>query len=322
MKPDVLRVGHAVLYVTDLEKARRLYVDLLGLDVVRESGDALYLRGYEDLEWTIKLVLNPSPGVRHTAFKVASENDLDQIIDLAKGRDLPWREEDDYGIERLVRVQDPFGMPMAFYAKCKKHERLTQRYDLFRGPAIQRIDHFNYMVPDVQAVHDFYKDAFGFRLTEYTEDEDGRMWAAWMHRKGNVHDLALTNGAGPRLHHVGVWVTDMVSLIRAADILGAATDQANSIERGPGRHGISNAMFLYLRDPDGNRIEIYTSDYLTVDPDVDPIRWDLNDKRRQTLWGQAAPRSWFEEASPVEATEGGFVETTESVLSSKPQHIA
>jgi catechol 2,3-dioxygenase len=321
MKPDVLRVGHVVFYVADLERARRFYVDLLGLNVVREDGDALYLRGYEDLEWTIKLALNPSPGARHTAFKVASEGDLDRIVDLARDRGLPWREEGDYGIERLVRIQDPFGLPVAFYAQARKHERLTQRYDLFRGPAIQRIDHFNYMVPDVQAVHDFYTEVFGFRLTEYTEDEDGRLWAAWLHRKGNVHDLALTNGTGPRLHHVGVWVSDMVSLIRAADILGAAME-VDRIERGPGRHGISNAMFLYLRDHDGNRVEIYTSDYLTVDFDLEPIRWALDDRRRQTLWGAAAPRSWFEEASPVEAMEGGFVETTESVLSSKPQHIA
>jgi catechol 2,3-dioxygenase len=210
---------------------------------------------------------------------------------------------------------------MAFYAGAKKHERLTQRYDLYRGPAIQRIDHFNYMVPDVQAVHDFYTEVFGFRLTEYTEDDDGRLWAAWLHRKGNVHDLALTNGRGPRLHHVGVWVSDMHDLIRAADILGGAME-TDRIERGPGRHGISNAMFLYLRDRDGNRVEIYTSDYLTVDPDLEPIRWHLDDRRRQTLWGAAAPHSWFEEASPVEAMEGGFVETTASVLSSKPQHIA
>lgn len=296
-------------------------MDLLGLDVVREDGDALYLRGYEDLEWTIKLARNPSGGVRHTAFKVASEADLDRLVDLAEDRGLPWREEDEYGIGRLVRVQDPFGLPMAFYAGAKKHERLTQRYDLFRGPAIQRIDHFNYMVPGVQAVHDFYAQELGFRLTEYTADADERLWAAWMHRKGNVHDLALTNGTGPRLHHVGVWVSDMVSLIRAADILGAAME-VDRIERGPGRHGISNAMFLYLRDYDGNRVEIYTSDYLTVDLDLEPIRWDLDDRRRQTLWGAAAPRSWFEEASPVEALEGGFVETTGSVLTSKPQHIA
>ena len=34
-----------------------------------------------------------------------------------------------------------------------------------------------------------------------------------------------------------------------------------------------------------------------MDPDHEPIRWSLRDPRRQTLWGQAAPRSWFEEGS-------------------------
>ena len=42
----------------------------------------------------------------------------------------------------------------------------------------------------------FYNE-LGFRVTEYTENEDdSRLWAAWMHRKGGVHDMAFTNGAG------------------------------------------------------------------------------------------------------------------------------
>ena len=69
------------------------------------------------------------------------------------------------------------------------------------------------------------------------------------------------------------------------------------MERGPGRHGISNAFFLYVRDPDGHRIELFTSDYLTVDPDLEPLRWSLTDPQRQTLWGHPAPKSWFEEGS-------------------------
>ena len=77
----------------------------------------------------------------------------------------------------------------------------------------------------------------------------------------------------------------------------ATSGHVSSIERGPGRHGISNAFFLYVLDPDGNRIEIYCSDYQTVDPDLQPIRWDLKDPQRQTLWGAPAPRSWFEEGS-------------------------
>jgi catechol 2,3-dioxygenase len=74
------------------------------------------------------------------------------------------------------------------------------------------------------------------------------------------------------------------------------------MERGPGRHGLANAFFLYVRDPDGHRIELYASDYLTVDPDFEPIRWSLRDPRRQTLWGTAAPKSWFEEGSVFPGT--------------------
>jgi len=82
--------------------------------------------------------------------------------------------------------------------------------------------------------------------------------------------------------------------------LMATTGYVDNIERGPGRHGISNAFFLYVLDPDGHRTEIYCSDYQTLDPDHEPIRWDLKDKQRQTLWGAAAPRSWFEHGIPFE----------------------
>jgi len=44
----------------------------------------------------------------------------------------------------------------------------------------------------------------------------------------------------------------------------------------------------------------FCSDYQTVDPDHEPIKWDLKDPQRQTLWGAAAPRSWFEHGSVFE----------------------
>ena len=96
----------------------------------------------------------------------------------------------------------------------------------------------------------------------------------WLQRKGNVHDLAFTNGVGPRLHHVGVWTASVLDILHICDVMATSGYLAN-MERGPGRHGISNAFFLYIRDPDGHRIELFTSDYLTVDPDLEPIRWSL-----------------------------------------------
>ena len=67
------------------------------------------------------------------------------------------------------------------------------------------------------------------------------------------------------------------------------------------------------RDPDGHRIELFTSDYLTVDPDLEPLRWSLTDPQRQTLWGHPAPKSWFEEGS-----EFPSVPVREPVLEARP----
>ena len=94
------------------------------------------------------------------------------------------------------------------------------------------------------------------------------------------------------MHHFAFWVPTPLNIIDLLDLM-ATTGYVDNIERGPGRHGISNAFFLYILDPDGHRIEIYCSDYQTVDPDHEPIKWDLQDPQRQTLWGAAAPESWF-----------------------------
>ena len=114
------------------------------------------------------------------------------------------------------------------------------------------------------------------------------------------------------MHHVAFWVPTPLNIIDLLDLM-ATTGYVDNIERGPGRHGISNAFFIYVLDPDGNRIEIYCSDYQTVDPDLEPIKWDLQDPQRQTLWGAAAPRSWFEHG-----TKFVGVETKESQISASP----
>jgi catechol 2,3-dioxygenase len=301
--PRVVRAGHVVLYVTDLARSREFYEGFLGLQPVHATADAAYLRGYEEREWSLKLQRNSWPGLKHLAFKVWEEEDLERAVALARELGLPWREEEEFDRPRMVRLQDPFGFPVVFYRRAGRYPSLLQAYHQYRGPAPQRLDHFNLFCPHVPAALKYYTERLGFRLTEYTVDHQERVWAAWLQRKGNVHDVALTTGQGPRLHHFAYWVPDPLSVLRAADALGGA-GRVEAIERGPGRHGISNAMFLYLRDPDGHRVELYTGDYLAVDPEFEPVRWDLDDPRRQTLWGHRAPDSWFQEGSPVEDFAG------------------
>ncbi|MGB6118975.1 MAG: 3,4-dihydroxyphenylacetate 2,3-dioxygenase, partial [Mesorhizobium sp.] len=248
----------------------------------------------------------------HLGFKVYSEDDLDHAhaYFAGKGAKVEWVERRWQG--RTLRTADPAGIPLEFYASMDRLSPIHQSYALYRGVKPLRIDHFNCYSTDVDASVAFYND-IGFRVSEYTEDaETGKLWAAWMHRKGGVHDMAFTNGVGPRLHHVAFWVPTPLNIIDLLDLMSTTGYLAN-IERGPGRHGISNAFFLYIRDPDGHRIEIYCSDYLTIDPDHEPIKWDLKDPQRQTLWGAPAPKSWFEEGSRFAGVDIG-----EPVLKAQP----
>ncbi|ADI25525.1 3,4-dihydroxyphenylacetate 2,3-dioxygenase [Geobacillus sp. C56-T3] len=315
---SIIRCARVVLHVTDLAAARDFYERVLGFVVTEADESHLYLRGLEEYHHhSLLLKKGPRPAVEALGYKVGSEQELEALYEWFAAQTLQpkWLEAGSQNaIGRAFRVQDPSGLPLEFFAQMEKTERLLQRYDLHRGARVQRIDHFNCAVRDVKNAYDFYVHGLGFACSEYTETEDGKLWAAWLHRKQNVHDLALMNGKGPRLHHIGFWLPDPLSLIHACDVLAAA-GYAPNIERGPGRHGLSNAFFVYLRDPDGHRIELYNGDYLTSDPDFPPIRWDLDDPRRQTFWGHAAPDSWFEEASVVlDVHSGQPIEPNEPTL--------
>ena len=295
---NIVRASHAVLGVTDLERSRAFYEGALGLHVEDHAPDAVYLRGVEERQHhSLVLRRTANPVCERMGFKVASEEDLDKAAAYFGSRGLRYAFVDVPYQGRTLHASDPFGAPIELYFAMEKRERLLQLFGHYKGVQAQRLDHFNIFSPELQDAVDFY-GGLGFRVTEYTEEDgrDGRIIAAWMQRKGNVHDLAFTNGAGPRLHHMAYWVLSPLNIIHLCDVM-ASTGHLDNMERGPGRHGISNAFFLYVRDPDCHRVEFYTCDYQTMDPDHEPIRWSMRDPRRQTLWGQPAPRSWFEEGS-------------------------
>ncbi|MEN2768619.1 3,4-dihydroxyphenylacetate 2,3-dioxygenase [Ornithinibacillus xuwenensis] len=299
---NVIRCARAILHVTDLDRSRKFYVDALGFIETESDENHIYLRGLEEhSHHSLMLKKAVKPAVEALGYKVSSNRDLEALALMFEknGFTTKWIEKgEQYALGRALRVQDISGLPLEFFAEMETVDRLLQRYDLYKGSRMQRIDHFNCAVPNVEVAYEFYQQELGFSCSEYTETQEGSVWAAWLHRKQNVHDIAFMNSLGPRLHHIGFWLPDQLSLIHTCDVL-ASMGYGEAIERGPGRHGLSNAFFLYLRDPDGHRIELYNGDYLTSDPDFKPIRWDINDPMRQTFWGHEAPDKWFKEASVV-----------------------
>ncbi|MDJ0376305.1 3,4-dihydroxyphenylacetate 2,3-dioxygenase [Cryobacterium sp. PH31-L1] len=315
--PDILRCAYMDIVVTDLAKSREFYVDILGLVVTEESDTEIYLRSFEEfIHHNLVLRQGPVAAVAAMAFRVRSPED----VDLAEAyyEELGCRTERRTegfvkGIGDSVRVEDPLGFPYEFFFATTHVERLAWRYDLQGPGALVRLDHFNQVTPDVGRGRKYLED-LGFRVTEDIQDSDGVTYAAWLRRKDTVHDTALTGGNGPRMHHIAFSTHEKHNIIYICDKLGALR-QSDLIERGPGRHGVSNAFYLYLRDPDGHRVEIYTQDYYTGDPDNPVVTWDVHDNQRRDWWGNPVVPSWYTDASLVLDLDGNpqpVIERTES----------
>jgi catechol 2,3-dioxygenase len=60
----IVRVGFLELWVRDLDRSLEFYQGLLGLRLEHREGKSAYLRGYEELEWSLKLTQAPFPAVR------------------------------------------------------------------------------------------------------------------------------------------------------------------------------------------------------------------------------------------------------------------
>ncbi len=123
-------------------------------------------------------------------------------------------------------------------------------------PSGTRIGHVHLKVAEIQPMLDFYCGVLGFELTQRYGSE-----AAFVSAGGYHHHLAFntwgTKG-GPRppegatgLFHVAILYPDRPSL---ADALRRLTAAGVALE-GASDHGVSEA--LYLRDPEGNGVELY-----------------------------------------------------------------
>lgn len=323
---NIQKLGHVEFRTTDLERARDFYINLIGLHETERDENRIYLRCTEDKQHhSFVLRKAASAGVGHIGFVVAEEDQLDHMKARFEslGLSTRWAGNDMVGQGRTLRVQDPFGFIIDYYAEIASVPWLVQQYHLHKGVSPTRVDHVNILTPDAQAGYEWYTQELGFGCAELTESDppEKRIWASWLFRKSTVHDIAVMTGAGPAAHHVGFSLGDPLSIIRACDLLAGA-GYAGDIERGPARHGISNALFVYVRDPDGNRFELYTGDYLTGNTSAEPIRWNLNNPVRQTLWGAPPPRRWFEESMAVEMfDEASMKETKPPLMQSVPSYV-
>jgi catechol 2,3-dioxygenase len=119
-----------------------------------------------------------------------------------------------------------------------------------------RIGHVHLKVSDLERSIGFYRDVLGFALTQRLGTS-----AAFLASDGYHHHIGLNTwhsagGPPPPARSTGLYHVAILCPTRAAlaDALARLVAHGVPIE-GSADHGVSEA--IYLRDPDGNGIELY-----------------------------------------------------------------
>ena len=126
------------------------------------------------------------------------------------------------------------------------------------GPIDPRVDigHVHLKVADIQRALDFYFGVLGFEEPARYGDQAVFLSAGGYHHHIGLNTWESQGGTPPPpghtgLYHVAIRYPDRQSLADALRRLGDAGIRLD----GASDHGVSEA--LYLRDPDGNGVELY-----------------------------------------------------------------
>lgn len=300
--PEIAKLGHVALVTENLEKSLWFFKDVLGLEETREVNGTHYLRAWGDFEHhTLSLTAGESSYIDHIGWKAKRREDIASFATLLQdaGTDVRWIENgEEVGQGEAIRFELPSGHRFEIYYDMEKPAAEEGRKSVLKnqvykswakGVSPRRIDHVNLQTSmDNKLIVTYLTETLGFKLREYFVNPDDEQVASWMSVTNLVHDVAMMSTprstAPNEMHHIAYWLDNSQDLLRAADIL--CESEVGFV--GPGKHGISQAMFIYVKDPgSGLRVEIFTNSYLIFEPDWEPVKWTYEEylKHGSTYWG-------------------------------------
>ncbi|HZQ43507.1 MAG TPA: VOC family protein [Acidobacteriaceae bacterium] len=119
-----------------------------------------------------------------------------------------------------------------------------------------RIGHVHLKVADLERALRFYRDVLGFEVTQRMGQSAAFLSAGGYHHHIGLNTWESQGGVAPAAGTTGLYHLAVVYPTRAelGDALRRLVDAGVPLD-GAADHGVSEA--LYLRDPDGNGVELY-----------------------------------------------------------------
>ncbi len=190
-----------------------------------------------------------------------------------------------------------------------------------------RIGHVHLKVADLERALDFYSDVLGFHITQRYGEQAAFVAAGDYHHQIGLNTWESAGGSPPPrgctgLYHLAILYPSrplLADALRRLEEAGVGLDGASD-------HGVSEAV--YLRDPDGNGLELYWDkprELWPISPDgrlqmySRPL--DLEDLRSETQ--EEAPRRSPEKLKALDRweNEGGAAPPPEYNRASNPEEM-
>jgi catechol 2,3-dioxygenase len=307
---DIAHLGHTEVLTPKPDESLWFFKEVLGMEEADREGRSVYLRAFGDFDSnTLKLTEAEHAGLGHIGWRTVSPQALDRRVRALKesGHGKGWI-DGDVGHGPAYRFEDPDGHPMEVYYESEKYrasegerpalKNQPQRYPN-RGVGVRRLDHMNVLSQDVTRDREFMGEYLGFKLRENVVLDDGTEASAWISVTPLVHDIAYTidaTNSNGRLHHVAYWADTREDVLRAADIF---LENGIYIETGPSKHAITQGFFLYVYEPGGNRVEVFSGGYLIFAPDWEPVTWTQAERAKGQAWGLRLPETFHTHGTPI-----------------------
>ena len=124
------------------------------------------------------------------------------------------------------------------------------------APAATRVGHVHLKVADLDRAIAFYSDILGFDVTQRYGPRAAFLGAGGYHHHVGLNTWESQGGTAPPKGHTGLYHSAFLYPDRASlgQVLGRIVAAGIPLD-GAADHGVSEA--IYLRDPDGNGVELY-----------------------------------------------------------------
>ncbi|MBS1888207.1 MAG: VOC family protein [Actinobacteria bacterium] len=286
----ITRLSHVALGVSDSARMLDFYGGLFGVVEVERRGETLYLSGGTKGGFDLSLEAG-EPGVDHFAFAV---RDAAALVEAGKrlaaaGVDASnLAAGSEPGIEAGIAFALPSGHAVELVLESDRQAfRPTASIPAphHQGAGPVPLEHITLNCGDVQVTAEFLIGVLGLRLSESIRPDGSNWFNAFLragHRHHDVAFFASDDGDVPGLNHFCFAVPAVEDLVRVADL---AAGMGIVLDCSIGRHVNGNNVFIYLKDPEGNRVEVNT-DMAEIDPAAPPR---IGSKMEFDVWRESIP---------------------------------